>query len=72
LKRNEQAVEQFKYLVHRFPYSKPFRLGLADALLSSGAKTNALLELQEALRLDPQDRDLRKQVGQLAHSVITH
>jgi tetratricopeptide (TPR) repeat protein len=66
LKRNSQAVEQFEYLVHRFPQIKPFRVGLASSLLSTGNKVEALAQFQEALRLDPEDNDLRKQVDELA------
>ena len=65
LKRNQQAAEQFEYLVSRFPEVKNFRVGLGNALLSSGSNAAAISHFQEALRLDPEDRDLRQELQQL-------
>lgn len=65
LKRNQQAVEQFEYLVSRFPEVKNFRVGLGNALLSSGSNAAAISHFQAALRLDPEDRHLREELQQL-------
>lgn len=65
LKRNDQAAEQFDYLVRRFPEVKSFRVGLANALLSTGNKAGALAQFQAALRQDPDDQDLQGQVKML-------
>jgi predicted Zn-dependent protease len=68
LKRDAQAAEQFDYLVRRFPREKHFRLCLANSLLAAGNKSGALSQLEAALRLDPDDEDLQRQVPQLSQS----
>lgn len=66
LKRQAQAIEQFDYLVRRFPEVKNFRLDLAASLLDTGERTAALAQLEAALRLDPDDTALAQQINQLA------
>jgi len=65
LKRDAQALEQFQYLVRRFPKSKNFRLGLANALLNTGDRSAAVVQFKVALQLGPDDEALAKQINQL-------
>jgi tetratricopeptide (TPR) repeat protein len=65
LKREKEAGEQFQYLVNRFPQMKPFRVGLANSLMSTGNKAEALEQLRQALSLDPSDKEIQRQVDEL-------
>jgi len=65
LKREKEAGEQFKYLVNRFPQMKPFRIGLANSLISAGNKAGALEQFRQALSLDPSDKEIQRQVDEL-------
>lgn len=65
LRRDAQAAEQFQYLVGRFPQVKAFRVGLAHCYLDQRNRSAALEQFKAALRLDPRDADLAKQIHQL-------
>ena len=63
LKREVQAIEQFRYLVQRFPQVKNFRLGLAKSLADSGDRQAAVVQLRAALALDPGDTALETEIN---------
>lgn len=65
LKRQAQAIEQFNYLVRRFPQVKNFRLDLAASLLDTGDRAGALAQLKAARQLDPDDTALAQQIARI-------
>ncbi len=60
LGRQKDALEQYRWLVQRYPRHKHFHLALAAALRQFGNVEQARAELKAALRLDPADKELRQ------------
>lgn len=58
LKRPSEAAKELSLVVEQFPEFKGFRLALASALEDAGQRDLGLIQLQEALRLDPRDPEI--------------
>lgn len=58
LRRFPEATEQLQHLARRFPAHSAFSLELAGALLKSGNRASAVVELREAVRKNPTDKAL--------------
>jgi tetratricopeptide (TPR) repeat protein len=65
LRQYPLALEQFRWLVQRFPKYKAFRLRLGNVLAQSGDKSAALIEFNEGLKIDPEDQRLKEASDQL-------
>jgi len=59
------AAGEFQTVVNIFPKLEPFRLALADALVSAGKPLEALEQLSQILRLDPQSASAKAAIAQI-------
>jgi len=59
------AAGEFQTVVNTFPKLAPFRLALADALVSAGKPVEALDQLSEILRFDPQSASAKAAIAQI-------
>lgn len=60
LGRIREAIASFQLVVKLFPESSRAYCGLAEALMNSGDKIQALQNIQKALELDPNNRDAKE------------
>jgi tetratricopeptide (TPR) repeat protein len=61
------AAEQFKAAKERWPHWAPLRAGLSAALVSAGKKDEAVQELREALKIEPESKDIKAGLEQLGN-----
>ncbi len=57
--RYQEAIEHLQYLTRAFPGHPPFSVQLAAALAKSGDQRRALLELRQAVKMNPTDKTLK-------------
>jgi Tfp pilus assembly protein PilF len=64
-RKPKAAVDAYRGATAAQPHYAPARLGLGMALLASGAKADAISELQEAARLDPENPTAWHTIGRI-------
>ncbi len=65
LRRHVEAAEEFGVVVNEFPEQKRFRLLLAASLEQAGDRLRCARQLEQALRLDPKDREVAESLEKM-------